>query len=138
MPQLEFFVVSKSDSVDQVTNKDSVLDILEEIHVDSFPVIVQRCVAMSLWNAEAGDEQTDYQIMLKVTRPGETTDDYKINLRKTGPPRHRILQRILGLPLKKEGILRFEILLNDEHRASHIVIVHPSGTANSTPESDQS
>ena len=44
-----------------------------------------------------------------------------------GRSRYRAITSILDIPLDKEGILRFELLLNGKHEATHLVIVHPLG-----------
>ena len=131
MARLEFFVVSRGVSVDQFTNQASIFEIIEEVHATSFPASIQSCVAMSLWRREPGDEEHDFQVLLRTTLPSGTIHDLRTNFRFTGP-RHRITQRLEGLPIEQEGELRFEVLLNDEHGAEHIVDIHLSDSGDAT------
>jgi hypothetical protein len=130
MARLEFFVVSKAVSIDQSTNQASVFEILEEAHVPSFPAFIPSCVAMSLWRREPGDEKEDFQLLLRLTTPSGKSHDLRTNFRFTAP-RHRITQRIEGLPIEREGELRFEAILNDKHAAEHVVDIHHGGSVDS-------
>jgi hypothetical protein len=123
MARLEFFVVSKSISIDQSTNQTSIFEILEEVHASAFPVFIPSCVAMSLWRREQGDQEQDFQLLLRITTPTHAVHEVRTNFR-LGSPRHRVTQRIEGLPLEGEGKLRFEAILNGEHAAEHLVDIH--------------
>ncbi len=120
MARLEFFVVSKAVSIDQTTNQISVFEILEEMDASSFPAQIQSLVAISLWRQEQGDQEQDFQLLLQITTPSGTSHDFRTNFRLSGR-RHRVTQRIEGMILEKEGVLRFEVILNDQHAAEHIV-----------------
>ena len=122
MARLEFFVVAEDVSVDQTTNQASVFSILEEIRTTDFPTVIPKCVALALWRQEAGDEDRDFQMALRVRLPNGEEHTQETNFRMTRT-RHRIINRIQGLPLPGEGQLRFEVLLNGVHAAEHIVTV---------------
>lgn len=122
MARLEFFVVSKSVAVDQATNFASVLEILEVIQTAQFPALIPECVAFSLWRAEPGDADRDHQLVLRITSPGGVSNEIRSSYRLT-TPRHRVLQRIQGLPVEKDGRIRFELILNGQHAAEHVVDV---------------
>lgn len=128
--RLEFFVVSESVSIDQVTNELSVFNILESVASEGFPVLVPKCAAVSLWRVEPGDEGRDWQVMVRVTLPGQGPQDFTTNFQaRPRSQRHRVMQRVHGLPLLQEGDLRFELLLNGQHAADHIVTVTREGGA---------
>lgn len=122
MPRLEFFVVSEDVSVDQATNLTSVFSILEEVKAPAFPLLIFRCAATSLWCREPGDEGRDFQVVLRITTPGDEPREFPTNFR-LDHARHRTVQRLQGLPIQRAGELRFEVLLNGEHKASHVVTV---------------
>lgn len=130
MARLEFFVVSNSVAIDQTTNSASVFEILEATMTPGFPLIIPRCVAMSLWRREAGDEGLDFQLLLRVTTPDGEIHELPSNFRMS-EARHRMMQRIQGLTLRAAGELRFEVILNGKHAADHIVdisLIEPPGT----------
>ena len=122
MARLEFFVVSRAVSIDQSTNYASILEILEVIQSESFPAMIPQCVATSLWRQEPGDEEKDYQLLLKVFLPSGETHEVRTNFR-FGAHRHRVMQRIYSLPVHEAGQIRFEAVLNGEHAAEHVVDV---------------
>ena len=134
MARLEFFVVSEGISVDQFTNRLSLFNILEEVASPNFPFVLPSAVAVSLWMMEAGDDERDLQCMLRVTMPNVAKIEFTTNF-KTSGRRHRVIQTIQGVPLNEPGVLRFEVLLNGEHAASHEVDV--SRTVIHTEDSPQ-
>jgi hypothetical protein len=122
--QLEFFVVAESVSIDQTTNEVSLLGVLEDVVAEAFPIIVPKCAAISLWRVEPGDENQDWQALIRLASPGQGSQDFPTNFRpQANARRHRIVQRIYGVPLGEEGDLRFELLLNGHHIADHFVTV---------------
>lgn len=123
MARLEYFVVAESVSVDQTTNLTSVFNISEMVVAEKFPVVL-KCAAVSLWHIALEDDGKDWQVTLKVTPPGEETKSFTTNFSvRSEKLRHRVIQRIEFLPVKEAGNLLFEILLNGEHAADHIVTV---------------
>jgi len=119
---MEFFVVSEDLSVDQQTNRVSLFNVLEQIAGPNFPLVLPSAAAISLWVAEAGDEGRDFQCMLRIILPNARQHDFTSNFR-FGARRHRVIQRLQGFPIDEPGVLRFEVLLNGEHKASHEVDV---------------
>jgi hypothetical protein len=137
MATMEFFVVSEGVSVDKFTNQLSLFNVLEQAAGTDFPFVLPFIAAVSLWIREAGDDNRDFQCMLRVTLPNgrqrEFTSNFTFNAR-----RHRVIQRLQGFPIDKPGVLRFEVLLNGEHKASHeIDVIKISDTEQSTtPEAE--
>jgi hypothetical protein len=127
MPKLEYFVVSQSISIDQDLNQVSVFSILEEVSIPkSGPAFIPQVVALSSWILEPEDEGQDFQVTLEVISPGaeapEETQKFSVNF--TGSKkRHRIYNRILGLPVQQIGDVVFRLLLNGDHKASHTLTV---------------
>ena len=122
MARLEFFVVSESVSIDQQTNRLSLFNVLKQVGSTNFPKVLPFALAISLWIAEAGDDVRDFQCTLRIILPNgdrhELASNFKFRAR-----RHRVIQRVEGIPLSGVGVLRFEVLLNGEHAASHEVDV---------------
>ena len=124
MPQLEFFLVARAVSVDANTNQLSVFEVLEEVHPQQLPARIEQCVAVSTWRLGADDTGTDALITLRITRPGGEAQDLSSTVRfPEGSARHRLMQRIQGLSLNSSGNLHFELLLNGQHSAQHLVTV---------------
>lgn len=122
MPRLEFLVVSESSIIDQTTNQSTLVNVLEEVRTASFPTIVPQCVATSFWLSQPGDEERDWQVTLRIRPPDGEPHNFSTNLRFVrNSPRHRVLQRLVGLPLQTHGNLIFEILLNGEHTGEYLV-----------------
>jgi hypothetical protein len=122
MARLELFVVSEGVSVDQLTNQLSLFSVLEEVRSPDFPFVLPSAAAVSLWMKEAGDDDRDFQCMLRVTLTDGSQREFTSNFR-FGARRHRVILKIQGFPLNEPGMLRFEVLLNGEYVASHEVNV---------------
>ena len=122
MAHMEFFLVSEDLSVDQQTNRLSLFNVLEQIAGPNFPLVLRSAAAISLWMAEGGDEGRDFQCMLRSMLPNSRQYEFPTNFRFDSR-RHRVIQRLQGFPIDGPGVLRFEVLLNGEHKAYHEVDV---------------
>ena len=123
MPKLEYFLVSESVSVDQLTNRTSLFNILEEVRANKFPAVIPQVVVTSAWNREIGDEDIDYQVKIRISLPGEEEPkDFSMNF-KVESNRHRLFQGFEHLQIQQPGELKFEVFINDEYIASHTVSV---------------
>ena len=72
---------------------------------------------------EPDDDGDDIQVLLRVRAPGVKTPNESRTNFTANSPRHRVFTHMLGLPLEDVGTLRFEVLLNGEHAAEHVVSV---------------
>jgi hypothetical protein len=125
MPSLEFFVVAQNVSVDQRTNRLSVFDILDVVQPKSFPAVIPRLVALSVWVMSDDDQKKDFQVALKITGPGLEETVVRQNFTADGP-RLRTMQTLIGLPLEGQGITVFEVALNGKKCATHQIGVGPA------------
>jgi hypothetical protein len=137
MPKLEYFVVCESVSVDRETNRISLFNVVEDLR----PVRngetghpVHQFVAVSAWNREPGDEGKDFQAIVRIQPPDDQSKDFSINFQMERP-RQRLILRLLGVAAGRPGNLRFELLLNSQHFASHTVTIHPPLAASDVADS---
>jgi len=122
MLRLEYFVVAESHSVDQITNRVSIFNVLEEVQSPTFPVVIPQLVAVALWHAEAEDIERDFQSTVRLRTPDGALRPFEQNFTMVGP-RLRTIALVVGLEIKEPGIMEIELLLNGKHVASHIVAV---------------
>ena len=120
MATLEYFIVAESVSVDQITNRVSIFNVLEEVHPPKLPFAISKLVAVCLWIAEEGDEDRDFQVAFTFTQPDDEKKVWYQNFRIPGR-RHRTIATFDGIPLSRAGTLRLDVELNQEHKASHVV-----------------
>src|SRR5262249_44936666 len=124
MPRLEYFIVCESSSVDAETNSVSLFHVLEDIFPGRFPDSIPNIEAVSLWNVQPDEQDTDFPANLSIRLPGRGEPvRFPMNLTK-GWKRYRATIKVSGIPLLMPGELRFNVELNGEHSASHIVNVH--------------
>jgi hypothetical protein len=138
MPELEYFIVSRSVSRDVLTDELSFLGVLEDVTPHHFPTVLPKIIAVSVWRLADGEGTEDFQAILRVSRPEESPQDatdFAMNLEK-GRTRYRAFQAIFEIPLDRSGNLVFEVLLNAKHAALHIVTIHDAkpGTDDSGDE----
>lgn len=134
MAKLEYFVVSESVAVDRETNRTSIFNVLEEVRLDAGPQATQNArvvaigdiVATGLLRSEVGDEDKDWQAILKVKAPDGNTQEVPVNFRfLEGTIRHRLIVRVTGYPFTTFGDIVVELLLNGQHLAEHVISVLP-------------
>jgi hypothetical protein len=137
MPRLEFFLLAESVSVDQSTNRMSLFNILEEVHILQVPPDRQpppgafrglpNFVAASLWNCQPTDYGQTFRVALSARPPnGERPQDLGHLDFTAERPRQRILMAVVGCPVSGAGQMVFELLLNGNHQASHTVVIVPA------------
>ena len=139
MPKLEYFLVCESVSIDQETNRVSLFNIIEDIQPatrGTSGVIIVQLVAASCWIRAPGDEDKDFQAILRIHASEEEPKDFAMNFRME-KPRQRLSLRIQGAPQSKPGNLRFELLLNGQHAAEHTVVVHPPVRSETSTEAER-
>ncbi len=124
MPSLEYFLVAESVSVDRDSGSLSIFHVTEDLVFPELPAPIPRLVAVSSWRIAPDEIGKDFQATLKVHKPWHEAnpqyEQFPINF-TAERLRHRINHWIVNLHIKQPCDLRFEILLNGEHKASHIV-----------------
>lgn len=124
-------VNSKIEWTDATWNSVSLFNVVEDIqplHSGAAGQPLAQMVAVSSWNREPGDEDVDFQMILRIHPPGAEPRDFPMNFRMVGP-RQRLTLRMQGAPPLAPGLLRFELLLNGKHIAEHSITVHPMKVA---------
>lgn len=123
MPHLEYFLVAESVSVDQVTNRVSIFNVVEEVTIPNFPCKLPNLVAVAMWEAKEGDADRDFQAGIVFSLPGgEKLDEFGQNFRIPGR-RIRTMAYFQGLPVKEPGTIRVDLSLNGDPKASHTIDV---------------
>lgn len=137
MPKLEYFLLCESVSVDQDTNRISLFNVLEDFQIASpetngkTPLcFLGQFVAVALFNREPDDGEKDFEACLRFNLPDDKHSEHRIAFRMDRN-RQRLLLRFVGMPpVDKDGVLRFELLLDGTRCASHTV--HLSTDTSST------
>lgn len=140
MARLAYFLVAENVSIDLHTNSLSVFGVLEHLELqrldprdaalmaatapDGMLVIVPQMTCVMTFVSEEGDEGTDFQAVCRLHVPGNLPKDLAANFQfKPGSPRHRIVQRVGGVPFAKPGEFCVELLLNGREVARYAVQV---------------
>ncbi len=123
MAKLEFFLVARSFAIDQSTNSLSIFNVLEELTTASLPVLVPDVNFISVWLLDESERENDFQITVIAHKPdGTELGPFPQNFTATRK-RQRMLAQLAFLPLDVAGDWRFELRLNGEHAANHVVSV---------------
>jgi hypothetical protein len=128
MPKLEYFLLCESVAVDQDTNRISLFNVLEDFQVarpedptKKPAYILSQFVAVALFNRESEDGEKEFEACLRIHLPDDQHSENKISFRMERN-RQRVLMRFVGMPpVGKDGVLRFELLLDGTRCASHTV-----------------
>ena len=122
MARLEYCIVAQNVSIDQSTNLVSAFGVLEEVRTAGFPLLIPSLAVLSVWHSEQGDQDRDFQCVLRITAPGENPNEFPFNFRLP-VVRHRLVHRLQGVPILREGNIRFEILLNGVSQLERVIPV---------------
>lgn len=121
MPNLEYFLVADSVSVDQLTNTVSIFHVIEQIRSPEFPVQIPRFVCISSLNIDKGDVGNEHQLTVRIKNPsGEFENPNRTNF-TAEKRRQRFIAHLINFKIDGPGELVFELLLNEKHLASHTV-----------------
>jgi hypothetical protein len=119
MPRLEYFIAAESVSIDQDTNRTHILNVLEEIVCAGLPTVYPGCAVIAGWICTAEDVG-QWEATIRISVPGQDTHEGSLKFEVAeGTKRHRTIMRFAGVPLAAEGELKFQLLLNGEHKATH-------------------
>jgi hypothetical protein len=122
MPDLEYLLVAESASVDQQTNRLSVFNMIEEFHAQGFPSLVPQLVVITLWSRLPGDEDKDFQQIIRLSLPGGESKEFPRNFTMKNV-RLRMFFGFQGAKLAQPGEFRVEVLLAGKSRATRVIPV---------------
>ena len=123
MPKLEYFLVSESISVDLITNRISFFHVIEELRSPHVPFHIAKLVATATWILSEEDIGHEIETSVRITVPGVAEPINFPQRFVAERRRHRINWGIVGLAVQGFGELVFDVLLNDQHQASHSVTI---------------
>ena len=128
MPKLDYFLVADSVSTDRDRNTVSVFHILDEWPA-RLPLVIPELVAVSSWRIASDEMGGDFQVVLNIRLPGgQGSPDLQIlPVNFTADHlRHRAYHFVKGLRVEHAGDMVFEIFINGQLVASHVVWVRAS------------
>ena len=129
MPKLEYFLLCESISVDQETNRVSLFNVLEDLHLAKLPkdgdskpaFILNQFVAVAVFNREPEDVDQDFEACLMYNLPDGAHKEHKLKF-KMERNRQRIVMRFVGMPpVAKDGLLSFDLSVNGKHAGTHTI-----------------
>lgn len=138
MPKLEYFLLCESISVDQETNRVSLFNVLEDLHLVKLPkegeskslFVLNQFVAVAVFNREPEDKNQEFEACVSYNLPDGMHKEHKLCFRMERN-RRRIVMRFVGMPpVDKDGILRFDLSINGDHKGTHTIQMFSDETAN--------
>lgn len=129
MPQIEYFVVAESMALDKDRNTVSLFHVIERL-AGSPPLLIPALVAVSYWKIAEEETGRDFQAALRIHLPGGQAlpDEFQENTINFTPHERRFRTHhfVKGLRIDHFGDVTFEMLLNGNHAAEHVVNVEPA------------
>jgi len=124
VPELEYFLVAESVSVDRESGLLSIWHTLDAITAAGVPFGLPSAVAVSVWRLGADDMNSDHQVDVRLLGPrGSCEGPLRVNFTPT-TQRHRVFHRFRGLQLDEEGPWTFELRLDGgEAMARHVLLL---------------
>jgi hypothetical protein len=132
MPELEYFTIAQSVSIDQSTNRISLFHVLEDVGFSNelppsiepgmLPRGIPQLVAVSSWKVSPQEFDKQFQVGLRIRNPGEQEFREIEPIVVTGERRRqRILQTLMSWPITGAGDILFELTLDGVRKASHVI-----------------
>jgi hypothetical protein len=125
MARLEYFVVSESISVDVNHNTVSLFHILNGMQLFEFPGSIPRLAVASAWVFDDPEieRKQEFQIRFEIRVPGARAPKiFRANM--VAESRFENLHvEIQNVPVEGAGDIVFEVYLDDERQASHLLVV---------------
>jgi len=98
---------------DSDTSNISVINIYEDLTVESFPIIIQR-LTIIIFLEKQQDDPDIFNTKLKVTNNQETLLNHEIKVDFRGKNKNRAIIRFGGIMFPNPGFVRFTVYDNDE------------------------
>jgi hypothetical protein len=98
-------------SIDQLTNRVSIFNILEQIVVPSLPVLISEMVVFAVIRKDDELSEVDYKCRLKISMSDAPIGELDGLIRFASGPTARMLFNFSGLPIESKGDIQFEIEL---------------------------
>lgn len=120
MPTLEYFLLAETVTEDRSTGALSIFNVLTEWRSPSLP----KLWAVSGWlsSPEEVARRHESQIKLRFTMPGGEQHEFRGNM--ASESKHQHINFVFGnIEFPESGELIAELMLDDEHKATHTVTV---------------
>ena len=128
MPELEYFIVAESYSVDSDSNALSLFNVLNEVRTPTFPTTLPKLVAISCWIATPEEiaAECDSQVVIQFLSDGQDPKLFRGNFTCDRRLQHVVLE-IKGVQVDHPSEFRVELQLNGEHKAWHRIFFEQLG-----------
>jgi len=125
MPELEYFVVAESHSIDRDTGALSIFNIFSELRPEEFPFPFPMLMMISSW-VSSDDEiarQDNVQVGIRIRVPGKPDEGPFHTNFTCGTRFQNLVLGYEGLAIDAPGMIEVELFLNNEHKARHRIYV---------------
>jgi hypothetical protein len=131
--RLEYFLVADSIVIDQLTNRVSILQIVDDVTVAGLPCVLPGFSTIAGFADPDEPAGTMKRASLRVSgsaipEPRELTTSFR-----SGGAHHRLVYRLELIALEREGELELELLIDGVHLGRRTIDVRRSGPAGSAP-----
>lgn len=114
MPDLLLFTCGREAIIDSLTNRLSIINILETVFATQFPARLADVVVVSLWRRLDNEVQASFQHRVVLVDPEERTVaemDASFAFERTGA---RVLIRLFGVLLQSAGVYECRLFVAPE------------------------
>lgn len=106
---VQFSICAQSISIDQLTNRVSIFNVLEQIVVPAFPVIVPELVLFALIQREDEPVDLDFACSMRITANRNLVAQVNGAVRFAVGPTSRLVFNFAGLPVQAPGEIVFDL-----------------------------
>ncbi len=108
--------------VDKATNTVSLINMIEEINAPEFPTNLQKSAFFCLLEKTNGEsDEQDFNLRVLLANEEKLSQNFTLNFQ--GKNKNRLVLNIGNFVFEKEGILEFNINLNNGQSHSYCVLI---------------
>jgi hypothetical protein len=110
--KIVFLTVAESVLIDSLTNRMSIINLLEQVHFEQFPSSFQDISFLAYFEREDGDkEHNNYKLKIELNGKSHTELGFESSF--AGELRSRTVVKLAGMPITEPGKLSFSVMFED-------------------------
>ena len=108
----KFILCAESVIRDAETNNISIINILESISAESYPIMIQRSALYTVLTREEGDDESP-DLKFVLYNNDDVIKEHKLRVNFRGKNKTRTIIRLGGLPFDNPGEAHFAVFIDD-------------------------
>jgi hypothetical protein len=128
-----FAACAQSATVDRTTNRVSLFNVIDHYPTPVFPIVLPTIAFVAV--IERDDGEDDASGTTEICVPDAAPFTHPVSIVFTGSRLSRVILNVQGIPMQREGLIRFRLILADgSFGEASFLVTNVAPTQNSAPE----